>query len=223
MKSEVGVEQSTVEFLIAEYNEISQETRRLRHEGIARLNFFITITSSTLAVLAFLSQSQGMADLVFQGAAIGVLLLLFCIGWDTFRFTIRRDEHTDFNRRAIARIRLFFATQDPQIKPYLTWQYHDEPTHWVTRNTSNVRLTAQYILSFICALISGLILNIIGVPPIITTVVGIGILVISFISAQSYAKKRFRIACQEAKASVRFPARHQTSLIDKSNKIKPDE
>ena len=53
-------EQSAIEFLIAEYNEISQETRRLRQEGIVRLNFFIAITSSILAVLVFLSQSGAL-------------------------------------------------------------------------------------------------------------------------------------------------------------------
>lgn len=208
MENRKNTEQGTVEFLIAEYNEISEETRRLRQEGIARLNFFITITSSTLAVLAFLGQSRTMTGVFFQVAAIGVLVLLFFIGWDTFRFTIRRDEYTDFNRRAIARIRRFFATQDPKIQPYLTWQYHDEPTHWVTKNTSNVRLTAQYILSFICALIAGLIFNLIGVSPTRATIIGIVVLIASFITAQSYAAKRFRLAQLEAKETMRFPAKH---------------
>ncbi|MEA5466950.1 hypothetical protein [Leptothoe sp. PORK10 BA2] len=207
MANKESIEQGTIEFLIAEYNEISEETRRLRQEGIARLNFFITITSSTLAVLAFLGQSKAMTGVFFQGAAIGVLVLLLFIGWDTFRFTIRRDERTDFNRRAIARIRRFFAVQDPKIQPYLTWQYHDEPMHWVTNNTSNVRFTAQYILSFICALIAGLISNLIGVNPTGTTIIGVVVLIASFLAAQSYAANRFRLAQIEAKESMRFSAK----------------
>jgi pilus assembly protein TadC len=197
--------QGAVEFLIAEYNEISQENRRLRQEGIARLNFFITITSSVLAVLAFLSQENSVAIAVFQAVAIGILLLLFFVGLDTFRFTIRRDIKTDLNIRAIARIRRFFALRNPKIQQYLTWQYHDEPTAWITSNTSNVRLTAQYILSFICALIAGLLLNLIGMPLAAAIALGVIVLVGSFIILQRYAARQFQEARSQAKRSMRFP------------------
>lgn len=206
MTNKETLEKGTIDFLIAEYNEISQETRRLRQEGITRLNFFITITSSTLAILAFLSQSKVMTGALFQIAAIGVLLLLFFVGLDMFRFTIRRDEYTDFNRRAIARIRRFFATQDPRIQAYLTWGYHDEPTHWLSKNTSHVRLTAQYILSFICALIAGLFFNLLGVHLTGSAAIGTIVLAASFVIMQRYASKRFYLAYIEAKESVRFPS-----------------
>lgn len=205
MSDKENVEQGAVEFLIAEYNEISQETRRLRQEGITRLNFFITITSSILAVLAFVSQNKTMAGIIFQFVASGVLLLLLFIGLDTFKFTIRRDINTDLNIRAVARIRRFFAIQNPKIQQYLTWQYHDEPTPWVTDNTSNVRLTAQYILSFICALMAGLLFNLIGVKLTVSIVIGVVVLVASFLIFQDYATRQFKRASIEAKQSMKFP------------------
>jgi hypothetical protein len=198
-------EKNAVVFLIAEYNEIAHETRRLRQEGITRLNFFITITSSFLAVLVFLSQSKATFGVSFQIAAIGVLLLLLLIGLDTFDHSIRRDIYTDFNVRAMARIRCFFATQNPEIKQYLTWQYHDEPTLWVTRNNSNVRKTVQYIVSAVCALTIGLVVNLIGFNPVISTIIGGVMLVVSFIGFRGYASKRFRQANIDAEKSTRFP------------------
>jgi hypothetical protein len=194
-----------IEFLIAEYNEISEDTRRLRQEGIARLNFSIAMTSSVLAALAFLSQSQVLTGIFFRAVTIGVLLLLFFASLDTLRFAIARDINTDTNRRATARIRRFFATQNPKIQQYLTWQCHDEPTHLVARNRSNVRLTAQYILSFLSALIAGLAANSIGVNPAVATAIGAVGLLVSFAVLQGYATKQFSQARLEAKKSIRFP------------------
>ena len=198
-------EQSAIEFLIAEYNEISQETRRLRQEGIVRLNFFIAITSSILAVLVFLSQSKATTDAFFQISAIGVLSLLLLVGLNTFSFTIGRDISTDLNIRATGRIRRFFSQQNPEIQEYLTWRCHDEPTSWITNNTSGLRRIVQYILSSICALITVLLLNLVGTNLGISTVVGVAILIISFICFRGYAVRKFRQASISARKSVRFP------------------
>jgi len=170
MAENKGYERSAIEFLIADYSEISQDTRRLRQEGIVRMNFFITITSSFLAVLVFLSQSQGTTDTFFQVAAIVALCLLLIVGLDTFKFTIGRDVSTDLNIRATGRIRRFFSQQNPEIQMYLTWRCHDEPTPWITNNTSDVRRIVQYILSSICALITGLVLNLVGANSVISMI-----------------------------------------------------
>jgi hypothetical protein len=204
-----GQGQRAIEFLIAEYNEISQETRRLRQEGIVRLNFFITITSSILAVLVFLSQSKIIIDTFFQATAIGVLCLLLLVGFDTFNFTISRDVNTDLNIRATARIRRFFSEQHPEIQRYLTWRCHDESTAWITDNNSGVRRIVQYILSAICALIIGLILNLMGMSLVMTTMFGVMVLVIAFIGFRGYAVRRFKKASIAARKSVRFPEEGQ--------------
>ena len=209
MAKNEGHERSAIEFLIAEYNEISQETRRLRQEGIVRLNFFITITSSILAVLVFLSQSKVTTDTFFQVAAIGVLCLLLLVGLDTFNFTIGRDVNTDLNIRATGRIRRFFSQQNPEIQNYLTWRCHDEPTPWITNNTSGVRRIVQYILSSICALITGLALNLAGVNSVISMIFGVIMLIISFIGFRGYAVRRFKQASIAARKSVRFPEEDQ--------------
>lgn len=205
MSGNEGNERSATEFLIAEYNEISQDTRRLRQEGIVRLNFFITITSSILAVLVFLSQSKLTTDAFFRVAAIGVLCLLLLVGLDTFSFTIGRDISTDLNVRATGRIRRFFSQQNPEIQNYLTWRCHDEPTTWITNNTSGVRRIVQYILSSICALITGLALNLVGANSAISIIFGIIVLISSFLGFRSYVMRRLKQASIAARKSVRFP------------------
>lgn len=205
MAENEGHERSAIEFLIAEYNEISQDTRRLRQEGSVRLNFFITITSSFLAVLVFLSQSKGTTNTFIQVAAIVALCLLLIVGLDTFKFTIGRDVSTDPNIRATGRIRRFFSQQNPEIQMYLTWRCHDEPTPWITNNTSGVRRIVQYILSSICALIIGLVLNLVGANLGISIVFGVIVLIISFIGFRGYAVRSFKQASIAARKSVRFP------------------
>ena len=89
----------SVEFLLAEFNQITEETRRLREDGLNRLNFFITLTSSVLAGLVLVSQINVMSAFNLQMVSIGALIFLILMGWSAFRFTISRDINTDLNIR----------------------------------------------------------------------------------------------------------------------------
>lgn len=195
----------SVEFLLAEFNQITEETRRLREEGLNRLNFFITLTSSVLAGLVLFSQVNVMSAFNLQLVSIGALIFLILMGWSAFRFTISRDISTDLNIRATGRIRRFFIDRDPLIGSYVTWQQHDEPTRWVTKNTSNLRTTIQSILSLLFALLAGLAANLILGQ--IFWSIGLG--VIGFGAAllllPFYARKRFETAAKAAESMVRFP------------------
>jgi len=205
MTNDKDTRQEAIQFLIAEYNELSQDTRRLRQEGTNRLNFLVTITSSLLTVLAFFSQGQPSADFFFQAVSIAILLLLVLIGLDTFNTIIGRDINTDRNVRATGRIRLFFSKQSPEIRDYLTWRCHDEPTSWVTKNNSTIRKTVQYILSLNCALIVSLLLNLAGSNSAISVISGVIVFVGAFNSFQAYAMRRFKSALLKAQETIRFP------------------
>lgn len=205
MKTKNEIRQESIEFLIAEYNEISKDTRRLRQEGANRLNFFITITSSIFAFLAFLAQKSPTNSTSFQSISLGAFLSLLLIGIDTLNTVIRRDINTDLNVRATSRIRLFFSKQSPEIKQYLTWRCHDEPTPWIKNNNSSFRRTVQYILSINCAIIASLIINLLGGQSVIIIIVGFIVFVGSVISFWAYAMRQFNIAHLLAQDNVRFP------------------
>jgi hypothetical protein len=205
MPDEKEGNRGAIEFLIAEFNEISQETRRLRQEGVARLNFFVTITSSILGVLIFLSQGKTTSGSSLQVAAIGLLFLILLVGLDTFNFLISRDVSTDLNIRATGRIRRFFSTQSPEIQKYLTWRCNDEPTPWITNNNSGVRRTIQYILSSVCTLITYLASNLASANFPMTAVVSVFTFLGSLTAFHHYSTKRFRKAVISAQKSMRFP------------------
>ena len=201
-------EQIALQFLLAEYSELNEEFRRLREEGVTRLNFYITITSSILAGLVLLSQISPASSGFLQFAAIGAAFLLMLIGWSLFRYTIARDELTDDTLRALARLRRFFTNHAPSIKGVLSRPMDDEPTMFVTRNASSIRLTVQSILSLLFALMAGLAVNLVSR----TLVLSVGIGVIAFasvmLSLEAYSKKQFKRITESAHKSVRFPREH---------------
>ncbi|MBK7181263.1 MAG: hypothetical protein IPH82_29470 [Chloroflexi bacterium] len=84
---------------------------------------------------------------------------------------------TDESVRAMARIRRYFVEQDPTILPYLTWMTTDEPTRWVTNNSSKIRRTTQIIVALVFALLAGLVCILFIVRW--TIIIGVGI--ISFV------------------------------------------
>jgi hypothetical protein len=133
-----------VEFLMAEYDVISQDFSRLRNEGLNRLNFLITLTSGIIGGLVLLSQTTSASDTSIRLISMGSLILLLIVGLDTFRFAVQRGISTDRDVRALGRIRRYFVEQDPSLDNHLTWQTHDEPTRWITRNISGIRRTVQF-------------------------------------------------------------------------------
>lgn len=196
---------SSAEFLLTEYNQITEETRRLRGEGLSRLNFFITITSTALAGLVVLGQSSTASDTTVQLVSVGALIFLTLLGWNAFRFIISRDISTDFNIRANGRIHRYFIERDPSISKYITWQDHDEPTSWIANNTSNLRSTSQSILSSLCALNAGIIANLIFTNLYWSIAIGIIFFLITLMVLNRYAKMRFKAAKEKAQKSIRFP------------------
>jgi hypothetical protein len=193
-----------VNFLMAEYSELNQEFRRLRGEGLNRLNFFIAITSSILGGLVFLSQSSNTPGLFLKVTALGAMLFLILIGWETFRFTIGRDISADENLRRIGKIRRFFADNYPPVIKYLPWQIHDEPTNWVTRNTSAIRQVAQSIVSLLLMLIAIISASFFTTQIILLGISGVVSFVVAFATLGFYAKNKYKKATLVASKESKF-------------------
>ena len=204
-----AIPEDVVDFLVAEYNAINEEGRRLRVEGLNKLNFFLTLTVALFAGVVGLYQAQANSnspDYTFvQLIAVGASLFLIVIGWFAFLYTIQRDIFADFNIRATGRISRYFSNSRPRIRPYLLWQDHDEPTGYLTHNRSAIRRIIQVVLSFLVALVTGLTSNFILDSSAVSFATGTLGLLISWGFFHWYAARRLRAAFSRASAEVRFP------------------
>jgi hypothetical protein len=213
--------QKVVDFLFAEYNELSAELNRLRDEGMKRLNFFVTMTTSVLGGLAFLSGWRTISTFQFQLIAIVALMFLLIVGWGTFRFSIYRDIDMDFQIRSIARIRRYFVNLDPKVRIFLSeGKDDDEPTRYLTgENVSAFRTTTHTIISFLFSAVFGLFANIFLDNLVISVVIGwVGFGLVFFV-IDSYIKSMFRRALENAKKSIQFPKNEMlSSSTDKRSK-----
>jgi len=157
---QAGAPDRGIDFLLAEYAQINDERKRQREDGLHRLNFFITLTSSVLGGLVVVSGFGSLSGFQLRLIALGTLVFLIGVGWGTFLFSIARDISADRDIRAVARIRKYFVDANPDLLPYLTWQAHDEPTSYITgRHISNIRNTIQLILSVLTGLIVGILVT----------------------------------------------------------------
>jgi hypothetical protein len=197
-------EKTATEFLMMEYQELIQEYGHVRDEGIKRLNFYLTITSSILGGLVLLSQIS-LTPMAFQIATIGASFFLLLIGLPIFRYTIYRDKNSDTLLREISRIRQYFVSQNPSIERYVSRPINDEPTGVVLRNTSNVRVTIQSIIALLIGAIVGLLINFATDNPLISGATGSVIFIVVYYALNTYAKAQYKKAKDAAAKSVRFP------------------
>jgi len=196
-------------FLVAAYEAINEEGRRLRVEGLARLNFFLTLTAALFTGVVYLYQAESQTespDFIFvQIVALGASLFLILIGWYTFLYTIQRDIYADFNIRATGRISRYFSDLHPGVRPHLLWQDHDEPTIYVTHNHSAIRRILEVVLSFLVALVIGLTTNLVFHSPVSASTTAVLGLLITWRFVHWYSARKYRLAFDKARTSIRFP------------------
>jgi len=212
-----------VDFLLAEYNKSHDELNRLRDEGMKRLNFFITMTTSVVGGLVILGGWKAISIIQFQLIAIVALLFLLIVGWGVFRFSIYRDIDMDFQLRSIARIRHYFMDLDPKMQRFLVEEkFDDEPTHYITgENVSSFRTTTHTIISLFFSAIAGSLTNLFVDNVIISIVIGLVGFVLAFVTMDNYIKSMFKKALENARKSIQFPKGEDLSLpTDKKANIK---
>jgi hypothetical protein len=195
-------------FLVTEHSEIFQEFRRLRNEGLTRLNFYVTISTGVLGGLAFSFQLALFPVLVLQLMAVLSITMLVFLGWDAFRYLIARDIGTDFNMRAMARIRRFFIKVAPEVEDYLLWNTSDEPSHYLDKregSLSTIAATMMYFVSMLVGFDFAIGLSILLDSLAIILLVGITISVLVYFALRLYALDRLQKARELAEENVRFP------------------
>ncbi len=193
------------QFLLEEYKQLDNERVRLRDEGIARLNFFLTLTSAVLGGIVLFGQSTPSFKIEY--ILLIALIFLSIIGWYTFSFTVDRDINTDRLLRAAGRIRRYFTNNSPNIKSHIMWQDHDEPSKYVTSNNSVVRKIMQATLSLLLGLTVGLLINLISRNIVILLSAGVVSFVIFWLNFEFYARRHFKKAVKDAEAQILQPKR----------------
>lgn len=198
----------SIEFLLKEFDHSDTERIRLRAEAIERLNYFLTLTSAILGGLVFFGQSAQFQNIIY--VLIAALVFLSLIGWQTFRYIVIRDIHSDNILRSQGRIRRYFVDNDPEIKNYLTWQAHDEPSVYITKNDSAVRITSQSVLSLLLALIFGLLLSLLSIQPVVLMLSSIFLFVVLLFTLEFYAQRQFKKAVKNAQKQVLHPEHNKS-------------
>lgn len=112
--------------------------------------------SEIQCTIVLLNSLGSTAFPLLQAIALGTLAFLLWIGAETFRFTVTPDVKTDVNMWALARIRQYFRSLDLALDKHISWRITDEPTRWVTSNSSGIRRTAQAILCLLSGMTVGL-------------------------------------------------------------------
>jgi hypothetical protein len=198
----------STEFLLKEFDQADSERIRLRAEAIQRLNYFLTLTSAILGGLVFFGQSGQIQTVIY--VLIAALVFLSVIGWQTFRYIIIRDINSDRMLRAQGRIRRYFVDNDPQIKDYLMWQTHDEPSGYITKNDSAIRRTSQTVMALLLSLLTSLLISLFNTQQTTLIPIGIILFVVLLFALEFYAQSQFREAVKSARKQVLHPKRDET-------------
>ncbi len=193
----------SIDFLLKEFEHLDTERIRLRAEALQRLNYFLTLTSAILAGLVFWGQSAQSQNIIY--ILIAALVFLSIIGWQTFRYIVIRDINSDKILRAQGRIRRYFVDNDPEIKKYIMWQTHDEPSSSITKNDSAIRITSQTVMSLLLALIFGLLMSLLNIQQVVLIPASIFLFVIFLLALEFYAQRHFKKAVKNAQKQVLHP------------------
>lgn len=180
------------EYLIAEFTEIFAEFRRVRNEGIKRLNFFITLISAIFAGLIFVFQLTTISLLHKKLIFISSFIFMMIIGFEFYRYLISRDISSDFNMRAMSKIRSYFISKDPNIHQYILWHKTDEPSFYLKRERlPSIISTMSLIISLMISCTFSMILSFKINDWYILLSLALIILIIFLFLSHKYAKNKF--------------------------------
>lgn len=110
----------SVDFLLAEYQSLTDSFWRNEESGEKRVNFFITLVTAVIAALVALVTSQEETFKKENAYAIAVyaLLALLSFGIITLLRMIRRNQVTDEYKQALGMIRGYFRNWDERLQNY---------------------------------------------------------------------------------------------------------
>jgi len=119
-----GRQPHSLEFLLAEFNNLNDSFLRNEELGERRVNFFITLTTAIVAALAAVWKvASDTVDPIFFFFG---LVLVFLFGAVTLVRIIRRNLVTHEYLRSLGRIRRYFVDMDPKIQLFLPYPPCDD-------------------------------------------------------------------------------------------------
>ena len=202
--TEAAREKERESFLLKELDLMETEIKRLRAEGPARLQFLFTMTSAMLASLLVLAGLKTIDIEWARRGAIAVSLLLFALALVTYQYLIGRDISCDRNARGTARIRRYFLSRSPSLKPHISWQTTDGPTQWLREDNSGIRNMTVLIAASVDGLAIGLLTFELFGNPWPAYVAGLVTAVVTVVAMRVWAKRRLAAAMLRATEEQRF-------------------
>jgi hypothetical protein len=148
---------SSIQFMLVEFQRIQQGEIYNRSRGESRVSLFVTLCSIVGGLVAVLSQlvdfENPISLKIFFVTIMVAALFLAVIGFVTYELLIERWRLTVVYLRKLARIRRWFADQDPSLQGKLVYSVSDTyPPYLSKRLLSSSLMTLISILN--CALIA---------------------------------------------------------------------
>lgn len=138
----------SIEFLLKEFDNTYAEWRRTNDLGNTKLQFQFTVVSALFGLLGLLMQSNNIPQQQLAYYFIVVFTILTLINWQTFDYMVSRLTTTDFNIRALSRIRRFFIENDPELVKYVSFQTDDSPSKFIKLKKKGILWTSRLVFCF---------------------------------------------------------------------------
>jgi hypothetical protein len=191
----------SVAMLLTELKLIDDEFRRMRSEGTARVNGYLTFVTAIITAGAAYTATRKLAwwtVLTPGGTAIALL------GFYIFYGMVVRDVDTDRCARATGRIRRYFTDLDSELERYLTFQSTDAPSQWVARRESVQRRMVSIVASAAGAgAVTGEVARR-GIAGSVLLLVFLPVLALIYLVLGWTARRRLKQAASKAQKQQRF-------------------
>jgi len=125
MNLRIPIQDSTLGFMLAEYETLRDLRASLVSQGESRVNFLLATISGAVVALALVNQGAYSKDIVITINAM-ILVGLFLLGLITYLRLVHRGIAITVYTRGINRIRRYFVERVPDIGDYLILPTSDD-------------------------------------------------------------------------------------------------
>ena len=117
---------ATVTLLMTEHEQLTASFLANEEMGERRVNIFIGVIAAVMTAVGFVAKGPG-AEETLPKVAAGASAVLLAFGLVTLRRVIERNLVTTEYLDGLCRIRLFFARQEPNLRPVLPYPPDEDP------------------------------------------------------------------------------------------------
>jgi Flp pilus assembly protein TadB len=176
---------ATTSYLLAEYEHLSDSFLKNEELGDRRVNLFLTLVTGLIAVLA---ATQPDATAAWAAGLLGVAVF----GVVTFRRIVYRNIKSDEYKLAIAMVRQYFLSRDPELQRFVFFSKPDPRRR--RRAWGRGGLSETVALTNCTALAAAAIVALASTSPTFAITVGIVVAALSAGGHWYYAAKAYAAA-----------------------------